>query len=86
MNILHIISQSGQPYGSQNRCCDKCGLSVYAIQEAESEFYITKSQSFNKEFAKSVNMVRCCDVGVKPVKIPVVNPRRKVIQISANIS
>lgn len=79
MNILHIISQSGQPYGSQNRSCDKCGLSVYAIQEAESEFYITKSQSFSKEFAKSVNMVRCCDVGAKiPTKSVKINNRKIV--------
>ena len=63
MNILHIISQSGQPYGSIDRCCDKCGLSVYSIiRDTGNGFYVTNPRSFTKEFAKSINMTRCCDI------------------------
>jgi hypothetical protein len=26
MKTLHLMTQRGQPYGSQRRCCEECGL------------------------------------------------------------
>ena len=27
--VLHILSQGGQPYGSTRRCCNYCGVMVW---------------------------------------------------------
>ena len=27
--VLHILSQEGQPYGSTRRCCNYCGVMVW---------------------------------------------------------
>ena len=26
MKTLHLMTQRGQPYGSERRCCERCGL------------------------------------------------------------
>ena len=26
MTTLHLMTQRGQPYGSERRCCERCGL------------------------------------------------------------
>lgn len=30
MKILHLMTQRGQPYGSERRCCEQCGLMMVA--------------------------------------------------------
>ena len=27
--IVHILSQEGQPYGSERRCCNHCGVMIW---------------------------------------------------------
>lgn len=27
--IVHILSQEGQPYGSERRCCNHCGIMIW---------------------------------------------------------
>ena len=27
--IVHILSQEGQPYGSERRCCNYCGVMIW---------------------------------------------------------
>lgn len=30
MTTLHLMTQRGQPYGSQRKCCERCGLMMVA--------------------------------------------------------
>jgi hypothetical protein len=27
--VIHILSQEGQPYGSERRCCNRCGVMIW---------------------------------------------------------
>ena len=27
--IMHVLSQDGQPYGSERRCCNYCGIMLW---------------------------------------------------------
>ena len=29
VEIVHILSQEGQPYGSERRCCNHCGIMIW---------------------------------------------------------
>jgi hypothetical protein len=29
IEMLHILSQEGQPYGSSRRCCNHCGVMIW---------------------------------------------------------
>jgi hypothetical protein len=28
-DVVHILSQEGQPYGSERRCCNYCGIMIW---------------------------------------------------------
>ena len=28
-SIVHVLSQEGQPYGSERRCCNYCGVMIW---------------------------------------------------------
>jgi len=28
-DVVHILSQDGQPYGSERRCCNHCGIMIW---------------------------------------------------------
>lgn len=30
MNTLHLMTQDNQPYGSERKCCEECGKSVFS--------------------------------------------------------
>lgn len=32
--ILHLMTQDDQPYGSQRKCCERCGLMMVARQDS----------------------------------------------------
>lgn len=27
--VVHVLSQEGQPYGSERRCCNYCGVMIW---------------------------------------------------------
>jgi hypothetical protein len=27
--VVHVLSQDGQPYGSERRCCNHCGVMIW---------------------------------------------------------
>jgi hypothetical protein len=58
-NKLHIVDQSGQPYGSVRRCCNKCGLSVYAFGDGDK--YAEHPAEYTREIAQINSTTRCCD-------------------------
>jgi len=59
-NILHIVDQSGQPYGSARRCCNECGLSIYAF--GDDDKYVISADEYTKEIAEKNKATRCCDL------------------------
>jgi hypothetical protein len=28
MRVLHLMTQDDQPYGSERRCCERCGVQI----------------------------------------------------------
>ena len=32
--VVHLLDQSGQPYGSERRCCNRCGIMIWPEQQA----------------------------------------------------
>ncbi len=32
-DVLHVLSQAGQPYGSERRCCNHCGIMIWGGEE-----------------------------------------------------
>jgi hypothetical protein len=31
--ILHFMTQDNQPYGSQRRCCERCGVMIWGVPQ-----------------------------------------------------
>ena len=31
--VLHLMTQDDQPYGSQRRCCERCGAMIWGIPQ-----------------------------------------------------
>lgn len=56
MGTLHIITQDDQPYGSERRCCERCGKAVW-----NCENYVTEKYLFTKVIAEANGLTRCVD-------------------------
>ena len=59
MDLLHLITQDYQSYGSIRKCCEKCGLSIYAFKL--SDFYVDDKSEYTQEVANERNMSLCTD-------------------------
>ena len=70
MKIMHIITQNGQPYGSQRRCCEECGKSRYAL--AKNDRYVETREEYSREFADEKDLIRCCDNNTAPKPVAIV--------------
>ena len=33
--VVHLLDQSDQPYGSERRCCNRCGVMLWPEQQAK---------------------------------------------------
>ena len=36
--VLHLVTQDGQGFGSTRKCCENCGLAIFAIEEDNDAF------------------------------------------------
>lgn len=61
MSKLHLITQNNQPYGSARRCCERCGLAVFAFPPGDK--YTDREVEFTKEFAKGYKLRLCFQQG-----------------------
>ncbi len=61
--ILHLVTQDNQPYGSTRKCCERCGKWV-GTMDGYTSGWTDNHEEFTREFADSVGVVRCVDVGI----------------------
>jgi len=47
MKKLHLVTQRGQPYGSQRQCCERCGLSIYEM-DGLVDGYVTDERKYRE--------------------------------------
>lgn len=59
MYILHLKTQRGQPYGSERRCCERCGQMIWMDDLPEGHEYTTEETLYENPPPGSV---RCGDV------------------------
>jgi len=57
MKTIHLVTQRNQPYGSRRKCCEQCGLAIFAMKDGDG--YITEKFKFTKENAHK-NGYRLC--------------------------
>ena len=60
MGILHLVTQRNQPYGSQRKCCEECGLAVFAFEDADK--YVEYESEYTQGFARDRGLTRCVDM------------------------
>ena len=61
MDVIHLMTQRDQPYGSVRRCCEVCGTAI----SAEPKFLYTDDSKwyFNETLIMPIGMVRCFHLG-----------------------
>lgn len=49
MKTLHLLTQRDQPYGSERRCCEECGLMLVArpVDFWQSHTYVTDEPDYH---------------------------------------
>jgi hypothetical protein len=52
--VVHLKTQRGQPYGSERRCCERCGIMIWLGPEVPP--YVDNVEDFN---ALPEGYVRC---------------------------
>lgn len=55
--VIHLMTQDDQPYGSQRKCCERCGTAMWHFQ-----WYFDEKRHFTKEKAEEYNGIRCIDI------------------------
>ena len=56
--LLHLRTQQDQPYGSVRKCCERCGLAMFAtLYQCE----VTEESEYTKEIADQNGLIRCVD-------------------------
>jgi len=56
---IHLVTQRNQPCGSRRKCCERCGLAVFAIEDGDG--YVDEATYFTKEEVQKQGYVRCVD-------------------------
>jgi hypothetical protein len=62
MSRLHLVTQDRQPYGSVRRCCEECGLAVFAFY-GEGDKYVDDKKYYNAYFARGNRLRLCVEKG-----------------------
>jgi len=57
MNKLHLVTQRNQPYGSRSKCCERCGLAIFAFPKGDK--YTDEEIEYTKKFASKFNLKQC---------------------------
>lgn len=60
-SIMHLITQRDQPYGSERKCCEKCGIAIWNIHGDDG--YVEYESDYTKDFADQFDAIRCIDKG-----------------------
>lgn len=55
MIVIHLMTQDNQPYGSERRCCELCGIMIWC---GERPAFIDDRAEFDA-LVVSVNQVKC---------------------------
>lgn len=45
-NLLHLRTQRNQSYGSQRRCCERCGIMIWSERDLSSPTYTDDEQTY----------------------------------------
>jgi len=58
-NKVHLMTQDDQPYGSERRCCERCGSAYW--NWPEGDIYVSSQLHFTKETVERDGYIRCGD-------------------------
>ena len=59
IQILHLMTQHDQPYGSRRMCCERCGMAEF---HPDFEYYTDDESKYTKELAKENGYNLCTEV------------------------
>jgi hypothetical protein len=57
--VLHLVTQENQPYGSERRCCQECGIMTIGANQPP---YTDRSLWTSPQFLTANSFIRCSDV------------------------
>ena len=46
-DILHLVTQRNQPYGSRRKCCERCGRAISAFHI--NEYYVEYQSEYHPD-------------------------------------
>ena len=60
MKVLHYKNDNDQPYGSESRKCDVCGVMIWGNSlEKRGDYFVNNEGEFTQDFADKHGLTLC---------------------------